>query len=92
MEVIFMARRRSRLDSDLDSMGDPLIAPKTSAVEIVDALYVNIREAPSVSSRSLKIVPKGTMLDKVSKEGRFYEVCFDGGSFGYIFEEFCKEV
>lgn len=77
---------------DLHSLNDNLNVPKTSAVEIVNALYVNIRESPSVSSKSLKIVSKGTLLEKVSKEGRFYEVCFDGGSFGYVFEEYCKEV
>ncbi len=85
-----MTRRHHR--SDLNSLDDNLIVPKTSAVEIVNTLYVNIRESPSVSSQSLKIVSKGTILEKVSKEGRFYEVCFDGGSFGYIFDEYCKEV
>lgn len=83
---------RRRYQSVLNSLDDNSIVPKTSAVEIVNAFYVNIRESPSVSSRSLKIVPKGTILEKISKEGRFYEVCFDGGSFGYIFEEYCKEV
>lgn len=90
-----MAKRKWSLSSDSDNtngVDDNLIVPKTSAVKIVNAKFVNIRESPSTSSRSLKIVSEGTILDKVSKSGRFYEVGFDGGLFGYIFEEYCKEV
>lgn len=90
-----MAKRKWYLnepDSVKDGEGDDLIAPRATAVQIVDCVFVNIRQSPSVSSESVKIVPAGTVLDLVSTSGSFYEVGYNSGLVGYILKKFCKEV
>lgn len=64
--------------------------PSPAGKLTVSVSAANIRAAASLNSKVLQVVPRGTVLNKVSKVGDFYKIKLKSGAYAYVHKSVVK--